>query len=300
MKISNFLFFLFLLFQNSLSAQGILQGKVTDAKGEVIIGVKVFVAEENSIITRTDLDGLFSLKFPNSNNYTIVITYLGFDTIRQPIKLQNNQVISKNFTLLEYSNVKEFTEVKIVAKQKKSNDYFMEKIKVNSATTLDYISSETFKRTGDANATAAIARVSGVSTNGGLITVRGIGDRYVKTTLNGARIPTLDPLTNNINLDIFPTSLIDNIVITKSTSPDLPGDWAGAYISVETKDYPEKLTVNLESQIGINAQSTFRDFITSDRSATDWLGFDKKLRTKVNNTFIEPNLNPTSFQEMVA
>ena len=300
MKISNFLFLLFLLFQNSLSAQGILQGKVTDANGESIIGVKITVTEDQGIVTRTDLDGLFSLKFPTSNNYSITISYLGFDTIRQPIKLQNNQVISKNFTLLEYSNVKEFTEVKIVAKQKKSNDYFMEKIKVNSATTLDYISSETFKRTGDANATAAIARVSGVSTNGGLITVRGIGDRYVKTTLNGARIPTLDPLTNNINLDIFPTSLIDNIVITKSTSPDLPGDWAGAYISVETKDYPEKLTVNLESQIGINAQSTFRDFITSDRSATDWLGFDTKLRTKVNNTFIEPNLNPTSFQEMVA
>lgn len=82
MKISNFLFLLFLLFQNLLSAQGILQGKVTDAKGEVIIGVKVLVAEDNSIITRTDLDGLFSLKFPNSNNYTIVITYLGFDTIQ--------------------------------------------------------------------------------------------------------------------------------------------------------------------------------------------------------------------------
>lgn len=91
------------------------------------------------------------------------------------------------------------------------------------------------KRTGDNNITAAVARVSGVSTNGGFITVRGIGDRYVKTTINGSRIPTLDPFTNNIKLDLFPASLVDNVIITKTASPDLPGDWAGAYLSVETK-----------------------------------------------------------------
>lgn len=300
MKISNFLFLLFLLFQNLLSAQGILQGKVTDAKGEVIIGVKVLVAEDNSIITRTDLDGLFSLKFPTSNNYTIVITYLGFDTIRQPIKLQNNQVISKDFTLIEYSSIKELGEVKIVAKQKKSNDYFMDKLKVNSATTIDFISSETMKKTGDQNVTAAITRVSGVSTNGGLITVRGIGDRYVKTTLNGSRIPTLDPLTNNIKLDIFPTSLIDNVIITKTASPELPGDWAGAYISVETKDYPGAFTLNIESQVGYNSQNTFKDFITSDRSSTDWLGFDDGFRRHNSGNILAPNLVPSQYQELSA
>ena len=165
MRLITCIFLLFFTHYYSF-AQGILQGKVTDAKGEVIIGVKVLVAEDNSIITRTDVDGLFSLKFPTSNNYTIVITYLGFDTIRQPIKLQNNQLISKGYTLIEYSNIKELGEVKIVAKQKKSNDYFMDKLKVNSATTIDFISSETMKKTGDQNVTAAITRVSGVSTNG--------------------------------------------------------------------------------------------------------------------------------------
>ena len=173
-------------------------------------------------------------------------------------KLINNQVITKNYNLIEYNSIKNLAEVKIVAKQKKSNDYFMDKLKVNSATTIDFISSETMKKTGDQNVTAAITRVSGVSTNGGLITVRGIGDRYVKTTLNGSRIPTLDPLTNNIKLDIFPTSLIDNIVITKTASPELPGDWAGAYISVETKDYPGKFTLTAETQVGYNSQNTFK------------------------------------------
>lgn len=299
MRLITCLFLLFFTLTYSY-AQGTLTGRVTDIKGELLIGVKLVAVEDKTIITKTDVEGQYTLKFPDSKPYTIKVIFIGYDTISAPFEFKKSEVINKDFTLNEYTATKNIQELSIIGKQIKANDYYMEKLKVNSATTIDYISSETMKRTGDPNATAAIARVSGVSTNGGLITVRGIGDRYVKTTLNGARIPTLDPLTNNIKLDIFPTSLIDNIVITKSASPDLPGDWAGAYISVETKDYPDKLTVNLESQFGLNAQTTFQDFITSDRSATDWLGFDKGLRTKVDNNFIEPQLNPTSYQEMVA
>ena len=300
MKNKLFTYLFFLLIQHPLFAQGSLQGKITDKNGEVIIGVKVATIEDKSIITRTDLDGLFTLKFPSSSNYTISITYIGFDTITESVKLINNQVITKNYNLIEYNSIKNLAEVKIVAKQKKSNDYFMDKMKVNSTTTIDFISAETMKKTGDPNVTAAIARVSGVSTNGGLITVRGIGDRYVRTTLNGSRIPTLDPLTNNIKLDIFPSSLIDNIVITKTASPELPGDWAGAYISVETKDYPGKLTVNVESQFGYNAQTTFQNVITSDKSSTDWMGFDGGLRIRENENIVAPNLSPSTYQEMVA
>ena len=191
-------------------------------------------------------------------------------------------------------------EVEVVVKRTKAKDYYMENMKVNSATTIDYVSSETMKKTGDANVTAAVARVSGVSTNGGMITVRGIGDRYVKTTLNGSRIPTLDPLTNNIKLDIFPSSLVDNLIITKTASPDLPGDFSGAYLSVETKDYPEKLELNVETQFGYNEQTTFKDVIASQRSKTDWLGFDNSLRVNKNEKIVSPMLNPTSYQEMKA
>ena len=170
MKNKLFTYLFFLLIQHPLFAQGSLQGKITDKNGEVIIGVKVATIEDKSIITRTDLDGLFTLKFPSSSNYTISITYIGFDTITESVKLINNQVITKNYNLIEYNSIKNLAEVKIVAKQKKSNDYFMDKMKVNSTTTIDFISAETMKKTGDPNVTAAIARVSGVSTNGGLIT----------------------------------------------------------------------------------------------------------------------------------
>jgi hypothetical protein len=239
--------FLFLASQVVL-AQGTIRGKVTDEKGESMFGVIVRAIENESIIAQTDFEGTFSLKFPDNKQYTLNFIIVGYEKLEEKIQLKENAVEVKEYTLINSSNV--IKGMDVVAKRVKANDGYMEKMKMNSATTLDFISAEVMKKTGDASVVNAIARVSGVSTNGGLITVRGIGDRYVRTTLNGSRIPTLDPLTNNIKLDIFPSSLVDNIVITKTQSAELPGDWAGAYISVETKDYPDKLAVNIESQFG--------------------------------------------------
>jgi len=289
--------FLFLSAQ-VVVAQGTLRGKVTDEKGESMFGVIVRALENETVIAQTDFEGTFTLKFPDNKLYTLNFVILGYETLEEKIQIKDNGTVSKEFTLLNSSNI--IKGMDVVAKRVKANDGYMEKMKMNSAVTLDFISAEVMKKTGDASVVNAIARVSGVSTNGGLITVRGIGDRYVRTTLNGSRIPTLDPLTNNIKLDIFPSSLVDNIVISKTQSADLPGDWAGAYISVETKDYPDKLSVNIESQFGYNAQSTFKNFITSDRSNTDWLGFDGGLRTRDNDGIVAPNLNPTGYQQMVA
>ena len=289
--------FLFLASQ-ALVAQGTLRGKVTDEKGESMFGVIVRAIENETIITQTDFQGSFTYKFPDNKQYTLNFVIVGYQTLEEKIQLKDNAVLAKEFTLLNSSNI--IKGMDVVAKRVKANDGYMEKMKMNSATTLDFISSEVMKKTGDASVVNAIARVSGVSTNGGLITVRGIGDRYVRTTLNGSRIPTLDPLTNNIKLDIFPSSLVDNIVITKTQSADLPGDWAGAYISVETKDYPDKLTVNIESQFGYNSQTTFQNVISSDRSSTDWLGFDNGLRIRDTDRIVTPNLDPSTYQQMVA
>ena len=294
------LLFLLLLGVTTSFAQGTFRGKVTDPNGEAVMEVKILLLENKAVITKTDLDGNFTLNIPDNALYKVRFTHFAHDTLIESIQIKDKEVLVKNITINPRNSTKNEKQITVGIKQTKANDYYMEKIKLNSATTIDYISSETMKKTGDANVTAAVARVSGVSTNGGLITVRGIGDRYVKTTLNGSRIPTLDPLTNNIKLDIFPSSLVDNIIITKTASPDLPGDWAGAYISVETKDYPNKLTLNVETTIGYNAQNTFKDYITSDKSETDWLGFDNGFRSHNQGDLTTPKLVPTSYEELVA
>jgi hypothetical protein len=281
------------------NAQGIVRGKVSDKNGETLIGVIIVLKSNKSIGVNTDLDGNYSLKITDSTAQTIVVSYVSYKTIEEVVHPVNGEIIIKDFVLESASQ--DLGVVEIVAKSTKAKEYYMENLKKNSSTTIDYISSETMKTTGDANVSTAVARVPGVSTNsGGMITVRGIGDRYVKTTINGSRIPTLDPYTNNIKLDIFPSSLIDNIIISKTASPDLPGDWAGAYLSIETKDYPEQLSINVESSFGYNNQSTFKDVLTSQRSDTDWLGFDSGLRSYNHRDYSGVNPAPDKFQELVA
>ena len=279
-------------------AQCTLRGKVVDVNGETLPGAVVVLKSNKSIGTVTDLDGNYSLKLPELPQPVVIFTMVGLQPLEETITPIKNGVVIKNVTLL--SSAQQMKEVEISAKAVRSNDYYFETIKKKSATSIDYISADVMKKTGDNTVTAAISRVSGVSTTGGLITVRGIGDRYVKTTLNGLRIPTLDPFTNNIRLDLFPAGLVDNIVITKTESPDLPGDWAGAYISVETKDYPEKFTVGFETTFGYNTQSTFQDVITSERSSTDWLGYDNSLRDRDHSSFQVAYITPMKYQELTA
>ncbi|MBE0641659.1 MAG: hypothetical protein IH599_06450, partial [Bacteroidales bacterium] len=97
-----------------------------------------------------------------------------------------------------------------------------------------------------------------------------------------------------------PASLVDNIIVTKTHSADLPGDWAGAYISVETKDFPEQLSVSATTTVGYNAGSTFREINSTQKSKTDWLGYDNGYRDYDHEAYVVPSSPPTSFQTFVA
>jgi hypothetical protein len=193
----------------------------------------------------------------------------------------------------------EIKEFEVQAKARRSSDTYLDRMRSNAPAALDFISRDVMLKTGDADAAAAVRRISGVSTVGAFVTVRGLADRYLVTTVNGGRVPTLDPLTNNLRLDLFPTGLMDNIVITKTLTPDLPGDWAGAYMSMNTSDYPDRLQVSVSTTIGYNPNSTGKNIVSSARSSTDRWGFDDGLRgipegvpTRVEDfpSFIDPTL----------
>lgn len=292
------LFIIFLASSVYAIGQTTVRGKVTDTNGEALIGVTVVDKNNPSNGAATDLDGNYSVTFNDDKPCVLVITFIGFKTITDTIVPGKVNVIVQNYVMK--SSTVEVKEVEISATAVKAADYYMENLKKKSSSTIDYVSSESMRKTGDNNVSSAIARITGVSTNsGGFITVRGIGDRYVKTTINGSAIPTLDPFTSNIKLDFIPANLVDNVIITKTASPDLPGNWAGAYISVETKDYPEKFSVAVETQVGYNNQSTFKNVLTSEGSPTDWLGYDDGFRDREHNHLTYIN-RPTQFQELCA
>src|SRR5688572_26553014 len=256
--------------------QGTIRGKISDENGEAMIGVSVFLKENPAVGVSTDLDGIYSIQVAAGTSFILVINYISYEPIEETIIAEGGQVLIRDFVMTPASV--SLGEVQVVAKQEKRNQYYMESIKKKSANTLDYMSGDMMSKIGDNNVSAAIARVTGVASNGPFITVRGLGDRYVQTCVNGALIPTLDPFTNNIKLDLFPASFVDNIIITKTASPDLPGDWSAAYISIETKDNPDKLSIFVETKFGFNTQTSFKKIINNNTSPMDWLGYDNGFR----------------------
>ena len=285
-------------------AQGTLRGKITDETGQAVIGAAVVLKADPGVGTITDFDGIYSLEIKSTEPVVVVISFISYVKQESTVNPKGGEVILRNFSLVPASF--DIGEVVIESKANRAGDFYMEKIKQNSATSIDYISSEVIQKIGDRDVSAAVSRVPGVSTVGNFVTVRGLADRYLKTTVNGSRIPTLDPFTNNLNLDIFATGMIDNLVITKTASPDLPGDWSGAYISIETKDYPEKLTVEISTSVGYNPQSTFQNIVSSRGSSTDWLGWDNGYRDVPNGVpitqseFPVPNFDPDLNQQFQA
>ncbi len=182
--------------------------------------------------------------------------------------------------MMKDGSVELYVEIVVEAKTIKNNETALLTMQRKSANVLDGISAQTFSRTGDGNAAAAIKRVPGVSIEGGKhVFVRGLGDRYTKTLLNGMGIPGLDPDKNSVQMDIFPTNLLDNIVVYKTFTPDLPGDFTGGTVDVSTKDFPEEETFKASVGLGVNPTMHFQnDFRTFEGGKLDFLGFDDGTR----------------------
>jgi outer membrane receptor protein involved in Fe transport len=136
------------------------------------------------------------------------------------------------------------------------------------------------KLTGDATAVEAAKRVTGVSVEDGkYVYIRGLGDRYSKTTLNNVDIPGLDPDRNSLQMDIFPTNLIDNIFVSKNFTADMSADFTGGMLNIETKDFPEEKMLSVSLGLTYNPSMHFNsNALSYDGSSTDMLGFDNGTR----------------------
>lgn len=263
----------------SFAQNGFIRGTVFDAAtGEALIGVTI-VVEGTVKGTVTDIDGKFEFQV-ESGTYTLKISYVSYTTLI----IENTTVVSGEVALLDNillkENAQQLTEVVISAQAIKVTEEALLAVKMKSANLLDGISSTSFRKIGDSDAAAAVKRVPGVSVEDGkYVFVRGLGDRYTKSTLNGVDIPGLDPDRNTVQMDMFPTSLIDNIIVLKSFTPDLPGDFTGGVVDIGIKDFPEEKTFNVSINGGYNPAMHFNnDYLTYKGGSTDFLGFDDGTR----------------------
>lgn len=286
--------FLIVISLSVVAQKGTIRGTViADKTGETLIGVNILVTEKGTG-TITDLDGNFSLKL-DPGVYSLQFSYITYQTTTiEGIEVEAGEVTFLDNIRLAESSM-ELQQVVITAEQVRNNEVALMSIKKKSAAIMDGISASKMKLTGDATAVDAAKRVTGVSIEGGkYIYVRGLGDRYSKTTLNGIDIPGLDPDRNSLQLDIFPTNLIDNMVVSKNFTAELPADFTGGLMNVETKAFPDEKILNISASIGFNPSMHLNsDYLTYDGGNTDFLGFDdgtRELPRRARNTVIP---NPT-------
>ena len=286
MKYLQFLLPLFLFISSFAFGQtGTVSGTLTDkATAEPIIYANVYIVETGGGFN-TDLDGAYLVELP-AGTYTFEVSYVGYSNKKlENILVKSGETTTLDITMEEEGEV--ISEVVVTAKQIKNTENALMAIQRKSTNVIDGISAQTFRKIGDSNAASAIKRVTGVSVQGGkYVFVRGLGDRYTKTLLNGMEIPGLDPDRNSIQMDIFPTNVLDNIIVSKSFTPNLPGDFTGGVVNIFTKDIPDEKTASISIGGSYNPSMHFnRNYITSEKSKTDWLGFDNSLRNLPINKF---------------
>lgn len=133
--------------------------------------------------------------------------------------------------------------------------------------------------TGDGNAAEVLHRVTGLSVvDDKYVFVRGLGERYSSTQVNGATLSSPEANKRVVPLDLFPSSLLDNVVVQKTQTPDQAGDFGGGVVNVSTCDFPGRRVLEFSLSSGMNSSTTGKDFQTYSGGGTDWLGFDDGTR----------------------
>ncbi|GIV57180.1 MAG: outer membrane protein [Rhodothermaceae bacterium] len=259
---------------------GKITGVVVDAgTGETLIGANV-VLDGTTTGATTDLDGRYTIERVPPGTYTLVFSYLGFRDARvEGVEVKAGAVTRVDMSLVEEA-VEVGGEVVVEARALRNNDAVLLKDRAKAIAVSDAISARAMAQAGAGDAAEAMSRVTGASVVGGkYVYVRGLGGRYGNAQLNGATLPSADPDRNAAQFDLFPANLLDNIVATKTFTPDQPGSFTGGNVNLRTKDFPERFGLQLTTTTGYNTRASLKDdFLSGPRSDTDWLGFDDGLR----------------------
>ncbi len=271
--------------------QGI-SGKIIDGDFNEPLPFANIIIKETDQGVITDFDGNFSIDL-NTGTYSILASFIGYQTKEiLGIKVSEGDYAVLDIVLLSAASGLE--EVIISVEADTNSEASVLEIQKKSASLMDGLSAQSFKKVGASTIANAVKRVPGVSVQGGkYVYVRGLGDRYSKSILNGVDIPGLDPDKNTVQMDLFPTNMLSNIQITKSARADLPADFTGGVIDIITKDIPASKEILVSASIEYNPKMHFNNqFLGYEGSATDWLGFDDGKRANPLEDQIADDSNP--------
>ncbi len=263
---------------------------------------KVYISGRSQVYT-TDSNGNLVIDLP-VGKYTVSVVSGKFNTEILKLDLKENQILTKSVAMTPAGL--ELDEFVVVAPHMGGSLSALIEVRKNSDRVADVIGSEQMSKSGDSDAGASLKRVTGITlVDGKYVYVRGLGERYSSILMNQSTLPSPDPTRKVIPLDIFPSGILENMVIQKSYSPDLPGEFGGGTVILNTKNIPESFEAKISLSSSYNSgPSQHQTYAGGNR---DWLGIDDGTRelpgpiaaaTEGSNKITAKNsLNPAGYSE---
>jgi len=255
---------------------GRISGKVFDEKGETLPGASIKITETGKA-TQTASDGSYIL-IAEPGKYTLEISYISFYTQRiSDVEVKADKSTPLNIALKP--DAKGLQEVIVTASYKKASVEGLLARQKNASEISNGISADQIARTPDKNIGESLKRISGVSSiDNKFVIVRGIGERYNSAQLDGVTLPSTEAQTRNFSFDLIPSNLVDNVVVSKSVTPDMNTSFGGGLIQINTKDIPTENFMSFTAGTSYIDQSTGKDFLSHKRGKYDYFGFDDGRR----------------------
>ena len=268
----------FFTFSQTASISGI----VYEENGETFPAVLVFLNDEATPI-RTNLDGEFKLTNVSIDNCKLTLKYNGYKTkVLEGLNLINGEL--KNLLITLEPDVQVMEELTISATLDKGSVVALNKERQNSSSVSDGVSATEMKSRPDNKASDALKRISGASIQENkFLIIRGLNDRYNSAYINGAPLPSSESDRKAFSYDIFPSVMLDQILIKKTATPDMPGEFAGGVIYIQTVEPKDSNFQTISIGTSYHTLSTFKDFSTYQGGKTDWLGLDDGTRALSKN-----------------
>ncbi|WP_452218489.1 TonB-dependent receptor domain-containing protein [Lacinutrix undariae] len=282
-KIYSLLLICFFTLSFSYAQTGKIVGNVIDGEFVEPMAFANILVKGTTTGTTSDFDGKYELNL-EAGTYTLVFSFVGYETKEiSEVIVKANKVVNIDVTLSTNS----LETIIITTSAKKNTESAVLNMQKKSVTLLDGLSAQSIKSSGASNLASAVKNVPGVSIQGGkYVYVRGLGDRYTKSTLNGVDIPGLDPDRNTIQMDLFPTSILDNVIVIKSAAAEYPADFTGGVVDIVTKDFPAKKEASISIGLGYNPDMHFKsNYLSYGGSDSDFFGFDDGSRNLPINRY---------------
>jgi outer membrane receptor protein involved in Fe transport len=248
-------------------------GRVVEAsQGAPIAGAQVEVVG-SAVRTVSALDGRYTLLNVPAGPVTLSVRMIGY----QPksvsgLVVKAGGVVAQDVGLS--AEAVQLQEIAVTAEAERGTVNQALDQQRNSTAIVNAVSAEQISRSPDSDAGQAVQRVSGVTVQDGkYVFVRGLGERYTTTSLNGARIPSPEPERKVVPLDLFPAGLLEGITTSKTFTPDQPGDFSGASVDLKTREFPLGRVITLSTTAGLNTAATGREIVRAPVTGAEWRGY---------------------------